>query len=158
MIKQARSFARKSDKMAANTQGNKASSEDSLWDVDFDKADMRISARRQRIKNRISAAKKIRKMIQIKHLFGYHSSDAKETFPVEAQCEASRSLIENVYDNGSELVTNVRMAADHLQVQHRNRHDTRSNDLTQLLAKEDAETNILGRKVEISNSKSKFIH
>ena len=58
-------------------------------------------------------------MIQIKHIFGYHSSDAKETFPVEAQCDASRALIENVLDNGSELVTNVRLAADHLQVQHR---------------------------------------
>ena len=84
--------------------------------MDFDKADMRISARRNRIKNRISAARKIRKMIQIKHMFGYHSTENRETFPVEAQCDASRALIENVIDNGSELVTNIRLAADHLQV------------------------------------------
>ena len=86
--------------------------------MDFDKADMRISARRNRIKNRISAARKIRKMIQIKHMFGYHSTENRETFPVEAQCDASRALIENVIDNGSELVTNIRLAADHLQVNY----------------------------------------
>ena len=95
-------------------------SQDSLWNVDFDKADMRISARRNRIKNRISAARKIRKMIQIKHMFGYHSTENRETFPVEAQCDASRALIENVIDNGSELVTNIRLAADHLQVNYTN--------------------------------------
>ena len=83
-----------------------------------EKADLRISARRNRIKNRISAARKIRKMIQIKHMFGYHSTTAQEAFPVEAQCDASRALIENVIDNGSELVTNIRLAADHLQVNH----------------------------------------
>lgn len=123
-----------------NSKVNPASSEDSLWDIDFEKADTRISARRQRIKNRLSAAQKIRKMIQIKHLFGYHSSGTQDTFPVEAQCDASRNLIENVIDNGTELVTNVRLAADHLQVQHRSRHDERKETLTNLLSKEDTET------------------
>ena len=101
---------------AAGSKIAPASSEDSLWNVDFEKADLRISQRRNRIKNRISASRKIRKMIQIKHMFGYHSTENRETFPVEAQCDASRALIENVIDNGSELVTNIRLAADHLQV------------------------------------------
>ena len=121
----------------------KTDSEDSLWDVNFEMADQRISARRQRIKNRISAAKKIRKMIQVKHLFGYHSTDNRETFPVEAQCDASRALIDNVVDNGTELVTNVRLAADHLQVQHRSRNETRNTTLRDLISKEDKETNEL---------------
>ena len=102
-----------------NQKMKDATSQDSLWDVDHDKADLRISARRQRIKDRVSAAQKIRKMIQIKHVFGYHSSGTQDTFPVEAQCDQSRNLIENVLDNGTELVTNVRLAADHLEVQHR---------------------------------------
>ena len=134
-----------------------ASSEDSLWDVDFDKADMRISARRMRIKNRISAARKIRKMIQIKHIFGYHSTENRETFPVEAQCDASRALIENVIDNGSELVTNIRLAADHLQVQHRTRHDTRNDTLTKLLKKEDEETNAQERSFNCPTCSSSLI-
>ena len=134
--------------MASNAQsvGNKlqkTDSEDSLWDVNFEMADQRISARRQRIKNRISAAKKIRKMIQVKHLFGYHSTDNRETFPVEAQCDASRALIDNVVDNGTELVTNVRLAADHLQVQHRSRNETRNTSLRELIGKEENETNEL---------------
>ena len=93
---------------AASSVMNPNAPEEALWDVDFENAEHRIGARRSRIKNRLDAARRIKKMIQIKHLFGYHSSDAKETFPVEAQCDASRSLIENVLDNGTELVTNVR--------------------------------------------------
>jgi len=54
---------------------------ESLWDVDYDKADQRIGARRSRIRNRIDMARKIKKMIHVKHIFGYHSSDTKETFP-----------------------------------------------------------------------------
>ena len=73
---------------AAGSKIAPASSEDSLWNVDFEKADLRISQRRNRIKNRISASRKIRKMIQIKHMFGYHSTENRETFPVEAQCDA----------------------------------------------------------------------
>ena len=141
--------------MAAQPQNgqqktNNADAHDTLWDVDHDKADMRISARRQRIKDRVSAAQKIRKMIQVKHIFGYHSSGAQDTFPVEAQCDNSRALIENVLDNGSELVTNVRLAADHLEVQHRLRNDKRHETLTQLLHKEDSEVNAEVEKINKS--------
>jgi dynein regulatory complex protein 1 len=127
---------------SASKAGPGATPEDSLWDVDFEKADQRISARRARIANRLDAARKIKKMIQVKHVFvgGYHSQSTRETFPVEAQCDASRGLLDNVLDNGSELVSNVRLAADHLQVQHRVRHDARTEALTTLLATEDAET------------------
>ena len=49
-------------------------------------------------------------------------------------------LVDAVIDNGTELVTNVRLAADHLQVQHRNRHEHLEESMKTLLEKEDRET------------------
>ena len=49
-------------------------------------------------------------------------------------------LVDAVIDNGNELVTNVRLAADHLQVQHRNRHEHLEDVMQTLLDKEDKET------------------
>ena len=45
-----------------------------------------------------------------------------------------------VIDNGTELVTNVRLAADHLQVQHRNRIENLEDAMHTLLEKEEKET------------------
>lgn len=45
-----------------------------------------------------------------------------------------------VIDNGTELVTNVRLAADHLQVQHRNRIENLEDAMQTLLEKEERET------------------
>ena len=58
-------------------------SADSLWDVDFELADQRISARRNRIRQRLDAVKKVQKMIQVKHIFGYTGGAAGEQFPVQ---------------------------------------------------------------------------
>ena len=49
-------------------------------------------------------------------------------------------LVDAVIDNGTELVTNVRLAADHLQVQHRNRHEHLEDAMKTLLQKEHTET------------------
>ena len=57
--------------------------EESLWDVNFDKADQRISARRNRIRNRIDAARKVKTMVQVGHMFGYHGATQLDTFPVQ---------------------------------------------------------------------------
>ena len=45
-----------------------------------------------------------------------------------------------VIDNGTELVTNVRLAADHLQVQHRHRIESLEDAMQTLLEKEEKET------------------
>ena len=60
--------------------------EESLWDVNFDKADQRISARRNRIRNRIDAARKVKTMVQVGHMFGYHGATQLDTFPVQVSC------------------------------------------------------------------------
>ena len=49
-------------------------------------------------------------------------------------------FMDAVIDNGTELVTNVRLAADHLQVQHRNRHEQLEEAMYTLLEKEEKET------------------
>ena len=48
--------------------------------------------------------------------------------------------MEHVVDNGLELVGNVRVAADHLQTQHREALESRNKALETLLAQEDAES------------------
>ena len=57
--------------------------EESLWDVNFDKADLRIHARRNRIKNRIDAARKVKTIVQVGQMFGYHRATQLDTFPVQ---------------------------------------------------------------------------
>ena len=52
----------------------------------------------------------------------------------------SRQLVETVIEDGTELVSNVKLAADHLQVQHRRRLEERQKNLKELLVKEEAET------------------
>lgn len=42
----------------------------SLWDIDNDNAVARIEARRKRISNRLSAAKKLTTMIKVQKMFG----------------------------------------------------------------------------------------
>ena len=111
----------------------------SLWDVDFENADQRISARRKRIRNRLDAAKKVRQMIQVKHMFGFCATSHLDRFPVQEQIQKSRQLVEAVIENGTELVSNVKLAADHLQVQHRQRYEDRGKDLKNLLFKEESE-------------------
>ena len=56
------------------------------------------------------------------------------------QMKRSRQLVETVIEDGTELVSNVKLAADHLQVQHRRRLEERQKNLKELLAKEEAET------------------
>jgi DNA-binding response OmpR family regulator len=64
---------------------NRIESAESLWDVDFELADQRISARRNRIRQRLDALKKVQKMIQVKHIFGYTGTAAGEQFPVQVR-------------------------------------------------------------------------
>ena len=70
--------------------------EESLWDVNFDKADQRISARRNRIRNRIDAARKVKTMVQVGHMFGYHGATQLDTFPVQVSSNDFCSPIKGI--------------------------------------------------------------
>ena len=70
--------------------------EESLWDVNFEKAEQRIHARRNRIKNRIEAARKVKTLVQVGHMFGYKATTQLDTFPVQVgftkfACEINKS-------------------------------------------------------------------
>ena len=72
--------------------------EESLWDVNYDKADQRISARRSRIKNRIDAARKVKTMVQVGHMFGYQAATQLDTFPV--QVKMNENVISSIFKLG----------------------------------------------------------
>ena len=59
---------------------------------------------------------------------------------MQKQCDESRRIIEEVLENGNELVGNVRLAAHHIHVGHRERIEKRDLALEELLAREDKET------------------
>ena len=85
--------------------------EESLWDVNFDKADQRISARRNRIRNRIDAARKVKTMVQVGHMFGYHGATQLDTFPVQVSSNDFCSLIRAITYN---LMVNLISIISHL--------------------------------------------
>ena len=85
--------------------------EESLWDVNFDKADQRISARRNRIRNRIDAARKVKTMVQVGHMFGYHGATQLDTFPVQVSsndfCSLIRAITYNLMVNPISIISHL---------------------------------------------------
>ena len=71
--------------------------EESLWDVNYDKADLRIHARRNRIKNRIDAARKVKTIVQVGQMFGYQRATQLDTFPVQVNFVSRRSNILGIF-------------------------------------------------------------
>ena len=59
---------------------------------------------------------------------------------MQKQCDESRRIIDEVLENGNELVGNVRLAAHHIHIGHRERIEKRDRALEQLLASEDKDT------------------
>ena len=56
-------------------------------------------------------------------------------------------MVETVIEDGTELVSNVKLAAEHLQVQHRQRLEDRQKSLKDLLLKEETETKEIVGKI-----------
>ena len=85
--------------------------EESLWDVNFDKADQRISARRNRIRNRIDAARKVKTMVQVGHMFGYHGATQLDTFPVQVSsnyfCLLIHAITYNLMVNPISIISHI---------------------------------------------------
>ena len=85
--------------------------EESLWDVNFDKADQRISARRNRIRNRIDAARKVKTMVQVGHMFGYHGATQLDTFPVQVSsndfCLCIHAITYNLMVNPISIISHL---------------------------------------------------
>lgn len=60
----------------------------------------------------------------------------------------SRKAINDVLENGNELVSNVRLAADHLQSQHQSEIDERTETLQKLLSAEERESEREYKQIE----------
>lgn len=66
----------------------------------------------------------------------------------QSQIFQSRRLLDDFVDNGCELVGNVRLAADHLQCQHREAIEQRDRVLKAIMEKEARDTEIKLEEIE----------
>ena len=110
----------------------------SIWDVDFVQMDERIQARRERIKKRIEAAKRLTKLMKIQKMMGFKGEEEEEPF-VESAAEKGDLNIHNMDKNGTELVSNVQLAGEYLQVEHRNHIEKKNEVIKNILDEEEAE-------------------
>ena len=90
----------------------------SIWNVDHENVTERIEARRDRIRKRIDAAKRLTKLMKIQKMMGFKCDDEEEAF-VKVAAERGSMNIHTMNNSGQELVSNVRLAGEFLQVKHR---------------------------------------
>ena len=110
----------------------------SIWDVDYGKMEERIEARRERIRKRIDAAKRLTKLMKIQKMMGFKGEEEEEQF-VESAAETGDLNIHNMDNNGMELVSNVHLAGEYLQVEHRNQVEKKNGIIKNILDEEEAE-------------------
>ena len=112
----------------------------SIWDVDYSNMSDRIEARRERIKKRIEAAKRLTKLMKIQKLMGFQGPlDGEDVEIVNETAERGHLNIHNMKNFGHELVTNVKLAGEFLQVEHRNAVEKKNHKIEQILENEDQE-------------------
>ena len=120
--------------------GGKVKSErsKSIWDVEYAHMDERIEARRERIRKRIEAAKRLTKLMKIQKMMGFKGEEEDELY-VESAAEKGDLNIHNMDKNGTELVSNVQLAGEYLQVEHRNQVEKKNEIIKNILDEEEAE-------------------
>ena len=100
--------------------GGKSSQEaggpsESIWNVDHGSVSERIGARRERIRKRIEAAKRLTRLMKIQKMMGFRGEDEEEAF-VKVATDLGNTEIHGMTNSGQELVSNVRLAGEFLQV------------------------------------------
>ena len=88
---------------------------ESIWNVDHGTVTERISARRDRIKKRIEAAKRLTRLMKIQKMMGFQGGDEEEEY-VKVATDSGNTEIHGMTNSGQELVSNVRLAGEFLQV------------------------------------------
>ena len=111
----------------------------SIWDIDYGSMNERIEARRERIKKRIEAAKRLTKLMKIQKIMGFKAEDTDEDEIVKATSDRGHLNIHNMNNFGDELVSNVKLAGEYLQVEHRNKVEAKNEMIRKILEEEDAE-------------------
>ena len=101
------------------TQEGKSSQDqgprESIWNVDHTNISERIGARRERIRKRIEAAKRLTRLMKIQKMMGFRGEEDEEAF-VKVATDAGNNEIHGMTNSGQELVSNVRLAGEFLQV------------------------------------------
>ena len=87
----------------------------SIWDVDYSNMSDRIEARRDRIRKRIEAAKRLTRLMKIQKMMGFQGGDEEEEY-VKVATDSGNTEIHGMTNSGQELVSNVRLAGEFLQV------------------------------------------
>ena len=112
----------------------------SIWDIDYASMGQRIEARRERIKKRIEAAKRLTKLMKIQKLMGFKGDDDGDGDEiVQSTADRGHLNIHNMNNYGDELVTNVKLAGEFLQVEHRNKVEQKNEKIRLILEEEDAD-------------------
>ena len=88
---------------------------ESIWNVDHGSVSERIGARRERIRKRIEAAKRLTRLMKIQKMMGFRGDDEEEAF-VKVATDLGNTEIHGMTNSGQELVSNVRLAGEFLQV------------------------------------------
>ena len=109
----------------------------SIWDVDYNNMGDRIAARRDRIRKRIEAAKRLTKLMKIQKLMGFKGEVDENEEIVKTTADQGNLNIHNMNNYGEELVTNVKLAGEFLQVDHRNQVEKKNEKIQQILEDED---------------------
>ena len=116
----------------------KAEKNKSIWEVDYANMAERIGARRERIKKRIDAAKRLTKLMKIQKMMGFKGDEEEELF-VKSAANQGDLNIHNMDNNGMEVVSNVKLAGEYLEVEHRNKVDKKNETIRKILDEEEAE-------------------
>lgn len=114
----------------------------SIWDVEGLSASDRIQERRERIKKRIEAAKKMQKLMRMKKaLVGFKEfeDDMKLKEFVKDAFDEGENNISNIEASGQEVVSNIALSSKNIQVKHRQTKNKKAHELKKILEDEDAE-------------------
>lgn len=124
--------------MAAAWGKAKEGTKTSIWNIEHESVVDRIAARRERIRKRIDAAKRLTKLMKIQKMMGFKVEDDEELFVAVATARGDTS-IHGMTSSGQELVSNVRLAGEFLQVEHRNAREAKNATIKAVLEKEEAD-------------------
>ena len=108
----------------------------SIWNVDHENVTERIEARRDRIRKRIDAARRLTKLMKIQKMMGFKCDDEEEAF-VKVAAEKGSMNIHTMNNSGQELVSNVRLAGEFLQVEHRSLREEKNQTVRNVLDQEE---------------------
>ena len=110
----------------------------SIWEIDFLEIEARIAARRERIRKRIEAAKRLSKLLKIQKMMVFKGEE-DDAVLVELAANIGDINIHNDDHNGIESISNILLSRKFLHVERRNKVKVKNEAIKKILDEEDAE-------------------